>query len=359
VFYSEGPGYWTHLGPLIECLTQRHRMPVVYLTSEDNDPLLSTPPEQVAPFYIGDQSVRTMLFRTLDVGVLVMTMPDLETFHIKRSLHPVHYVYVHHSIVSTHMVYRPGAFDHFDTIFCVGPHHVEETRAAEKLYGLPAKTLFEHGYGRLEQIMVEAVTRQHSRHAAAHGPHVLIAPSWGPQAMLETCGHAFVGALLDAGFVVTVRPHPQTRRFKPAVLDALTADFGSHPAFRLEEDVGSRDSLFAADVMLSDWSGAALEFAFGLEKPVLFVDVPRKINNPEYERLQIEPLEVAIRTDIGGIVSPHDPQAAVAAVRCLVEQGVKYRERILAARQRYVFNLGDSAERGAAYLMGLLDAKAP
>ena len=33
--------------------------------------------------------------------------------------------------------------------------------------------------------------------------------------------------------------------------------------------------------MVSDWSGVAMEFAFGLERPVLFIDVPRKTNNPE------------------------------------------------------------------------------
>src|SRR5690606_13279690 len=94
-----------------------------------------------------------LFFATLDVDVLLLTMPDLQTFHIKRSPHPVHYCYVHHSIVSTHMVYRPEAFDHFDSILCVGPHHIEEIRTREALFSLNAKTLVESGYGRLDKIL--------------------------------------------------------------------------------------------------------------------------------------------------------------------------------------------------------------
>jgi hypothetical protein len=47
-----------------------------------------------------------------------------------------------------------------------------------------------------------------------------------------------------------------------------------------------------------DWSGVAMEFAFGLEKPVLFIDVPRKVNNPEYKTLRAVPLEVSYRDQI-------------------------------------------------------------
>ena len=47
--------------------------------------------------------------------------------------------------------------------------------------------------------------------------------------------------------------------------------------------------------MISDYSGAALEFAFTFNKPIIFVDVPKKINNKNYEILNITPLEVSIK----------------------------------------------------------------
>ena len=46
--------------------------------------------------------------------------------------------------------------------------------------------------------------------------------------------------------------------------------------------------------MISDWSGSAYEFAFGTLKPVIFVDVPKKVNNPEYIKFKNKPIEIEL-----------------------------------------------------------------
>ena len=74
---------------------------------------------------------KSSLYFLYQERVFIMTMPDLGTFYLKRSVHPVHYVYLFHNMVSSHMTFKPGAFDHFDTIFCVGPHHIDEIRKTE------------------------------------------------------------------------------------------------------------------------------------------------------------------------------------------------------------------------------------
>ena len=51
--------------------------------------------------------------------------------------------------------------------------------------------------------------------------------------------------------------------------------------------------------MVSDWSGVAFEFAFGLKKPVLFVDTLRKIRNIDYDRIGIESFEFYAREIVG------------------------------------------------------------
>ena len=91
---------------------------------------------------------------------MVLTMLDLHNFHLKRSLHPVRYVYVFHSMGSTHMVDHANSYDHYDSLFCVGPHHVAEIRRREELHGLPPKHLFAHGYPRLERLVELAAARR-------------------------------------------------------------------------------------------------------------------------------------------------------------------------------------------------------
>jgi YidC/Oxa1 family membrane protein insertase len=56
-------------------------------------------------------------------------------------------------MTSTHMVLRKGAFDAYDTIFCVGPHHVAESREAEQIYGLKPRSLAEIGYVKLDALL--------------------------------------------------------------------------------------------------------------------------------------------------------------------------------------------------------------
>ena len=63
------------------------------------------------------------------------------------------YLYVFHSMGSTHMVDHANSYDHYDSLFCVGPHHVAEISRREQLHGLPPKHLFAHGYPRLERLV--------------------------------------------------------------------------------------------------------------------------------------------------------------------------------------------------------------
>ena len=349
VFYSEGKGYWSYFEPIFRALQREHDLPVLYVTSGAEDPLLASPPAGMRTFFIGEGSIRTLFFSTLDVDVLLMTMPDLQSFHIKRSPCPVHYVYLHHSIVSTHMIYRAQAFDHFDSILCVGPHHVEETRAREQALGLPAKKLIEHGYGRLDSILERA-----GQLPTTDKPiQVLVAPTWGPNGLLEQHGLAAIKPLIEAGLRVVLRPHPRTRKFAGPVLEEIAEYYKNEPLFRIDEDSDGCASLLGSDIMLSDWSGAAFEFAFGLERPVIFVDVPRKILNTEYAAFGPVPVEVQAREQLGVIVSTDRLAELGKVAEDLASEAVNWQKALREARQCWIFNTGKSGDTAAAYLESL------
>ena len=177
--------------------------------------------------------------------------------------------------------------------------------------------------------------------------HVLIAPSWGPNGLLETMGETVVSELLNAGYKVTVRPHPRTNEHTPLVLSSLTKLFSSNKRFNQEQSIASFDSLLAADIMISDWSGAALEFAFGLEKPVLFIDLPAKVNNSEYEQIEATPLEVFLRDEVGSILRPEKIDTIAAAVDILINDRDKIVASIRSCRDSWIYNVGKSSKKGA------------
>ena len=107
VFYAENEFYYIYLKSILEELIKKYQLNICYVTSSKSDPLLKNENENIKSFYIGEGTVRTKFFLNLRADVLVMTMPDLQTFHIKRSkVKEVNYVYIFHSTVSTHLVYR-------------------------------------------------------------------------------------------------------------------------------------------------------------------------------------------------------------------------------------------------------------
>ncbi len=357
VFYAEDGGAWPHFEAMVRELTEVRGRDVCYLTSSADDPVLGSDHPRLHAFDIGAGTVRTTAFSGLETDIVVMTMPELERHYIKRSkTAPVHYAYVFHSIVSTHMIYRPGAFDHYDAVFCVGPHHVREIRANEKASGLPEKTLVEHGYNRLETIIEERDGG--GPEAVTDGRYVvLIAPSWGENGILERLAQPLVAALLDAGLHVIVRPHPMTDKNDPRILAELRRRFDGDERFEIDLNISGAASLHRSHVMLSDWSGAALEYAFGLERPVLFLDMPRKVNNPDYEQLEIEPLEVWVRDEIGKVIDPDHLERCAPAIAELCADPQAFAEQIRAVRERAVFNLGSSGVVAAEYIEKVLATK--
>ena len=88
------------------------------------------------------------------------------------------------------------------------------------------------------------------------------------------------------------------------IIKKIEKKFQNNRYFELEQDIRNSNSFFLSDCMISDWSGAAIEYAFAFEKPVLYIDIPKKVNNPDYKNLEIIPIEEKIRTQIGVIVSP-------------------------------------------------------
>jgi len=213
--------------------------------------------------------------------------------------------------------------------------------------------LVEAGYSRVERIHSAWKSR---REREAQQRTVLLAPSWAANNVLEMHGVELVGSLLDAGYFVIVRPHPETTKRSPELLSRFEGAFGDSEHFLLERSVRTDDSLLRADVLITDWSGIALEYAFGTERPVVYIDVPRKVHNEQYEELGIEPFEVRMREKLGVVVQPDELGEIARTVGRMVEDHSIYCDRIRSLRAENVFNFGRSSDVGAAHIEKLIQS---
>jgi len=350
VFYSESGQDWHQFEDLIDILNKRWGLKVCYVTSDPMDAGLSRQDPNFLAICIPAGLFLTIFFQVKQADVVVLTMMDLDNLQLRRSLHPVHYIYLFHSMGSTHMVDHADSFDHYETLFCSSPHQVAEIRKREELKGLPAKHLFDYGHPRLEQVISEAEQWTESREE--NRTVVLVAPTWGETSIFNLCGEELISVLLQAGFDVIMRPHYQSIALTPEVIGTLRGKFSKHPRFEYVDRMAETDSLMRSDILISDWSAVALEYALGLEKPVVFIDVPRRVRNPEWRELGIEPIESVMRLQLGSIVSPGCLAEVPRAISELLDdRGFSGRMRTL--REQWVFRLGHSVTDGAAEIARL------
>ena len=345
VFYAENQASINHFRLLISELTEEKNLQICYVTSVKNDPIFSSKNKNINTFYIGDGITRTKFFLTLKAKILIMDMPDLQTFHIKRSkVYPVHYVYIFHSMFSTHSYLRKGALDNYDTIFCVGKHHEKEIRATEERYGLKEKKLIKYGFGRLDTLLQEKQKFQNTYTKDKN--LILITPTYGEKNLLQTCGKELIEILLKADFTVMLRPHYRIFKDSKKLINSIIENFGNHHNFILEKGVIPSDKFHNSKCLISDWSGISLEYAFTFECPVVLIDTPKKILNPDSGDITMEPIEISIREKIGHVVSTNNLEKIPEIIKNLENENL-LSEQIRKIRSETVYNIGNSAKIGA------------
>lgn len=352
VFYSEHASYWAYFEGLVETIEREADSPFCYVTSDPDDPILDRRDGRIHAFYLRHLLPFFMVF--VKCKAFVMTVTELDLLHLRRSIHPAHYIYVFHSLNSSHMAYRHRAFDHYDSILCCGSYQMKEIRRDEALRNLPEKELVEGGYYRVERVYRAAqelgigASNQQSRRC------VLVAPSWAAHNVLEEHGIALAESLLAADYEVIMRPHPETNKRHPDLVNEFAGHFEADDRVTVERSVVSDESLLRADVLITDWSGIAQEYAFGTERPVLYLDVPRKVHNDRYEELGLEPFEASIRSKVGLVFPTSEIPNIDQAIDRLIRERDQYRDQIKELREKNLFCFGRSGEVGARHILDVV-----
>ena len=353
VFYSERSGFYKYFKGAIEWLLANSDMRIHYVTNDPNDQIFTIAEEQprIFPYYIGEQKAITLMMK-MDADVVVATLEDLENYYIKRSYvrKDIEYVFFFHHMTSTHLTPHEDAFDHYDALFCAGPHQVAEVQAAERKRGLAPKRLVEGGYDLLDQEIAdyEALAgRENER------PVILIGPSWQEDNILDSCVDDLIGSVLGKGYCIIVRPHPEYTKRYPARWEALQARWADEDPAELffESDFSSNESTFSSDILVTDWSSISCDFSFSTLKPTIFIDTPMKVGNPDWEKLGMEPTDISLRNQIGRSLALDEVDRFADEVASMLSEREAWRERIREVRAGFVFNLGHGAEAAGEFLL--------
>lgn len=359
VFYSESQGFYKYFKGVIEYLTKNTNLTVHYITNDPDDSIfeLAKNNKQIEPYYIGQTKLITLMMK-MDASIVVMTTPDLETYHLKRSYvrDDIEYIYMHHTITSVHMTLNKGALDHFDTVFCVGQHQIDEIRETEKVYNLPAKTLVPVGYELLEDL-IESYQNLPSR--VDDVKQVLIGPSWQEDNIMDSCIDDILSSFSGSDYRIIIRPHPEYTKRYAGKMAAFKEKYKNsyNGELIVEDDFSSNNSVFSSDILITDWSNIGFEFSYATKKPSLYINTKMKVMNEEYEKISLTPLDISLRDIVGKSIDIDKVKNIKETADYLMNNQKQYADVINDTVNCYVFNLGKSAEVGGQYIIKQLQEK--
>ena len=357
VFYSESSGFYKYFRGTIEYILKKTDLNIHYITSDPNDQIfeIAGKQPQLKPYYIGERKLITLMMK-MDADVVVMTIPDLGNYHIKRSYvrKDVEYVHIPHGVGSPNVMVRYRAFDNFDMFFANARHQAKEVAAIGRAHRVQGQKIIEVGYPLLDDMLSEF---KKYKKPSNEREKILIAPSWQKENIFELCIGEILERLNGLDYDVVVRPHPQQVRHEPKRFEEMRNKYiGTN--IEIQTDFSSNSVVFEADVMITDWSGIAYEYAFTTERPVIFIDTPMKVMNPKYKEIDLKPLDVVVRDKIGVRIKPEDvSESLVQTIQTVLDDKNAYREKIKKARNEEVYNLGVSAKVGAEYIIEIIQNK--
>lgn len=356
VFYSERSGFYKYYKEIIEFILSKTTVAIHYITNDPDDVIFEIAKNQprIKPYYIGVKKCITLMMK-LECDVMVMTTPDLDNFYLKRSLYQkdINYIFVPHDPSSMHMGFREHSLDNFDTVFCTGPHIATEVRATEKVYDTKEKELVEFGYPLLENLIDSCEKLEPN---VSERRQVLIAPSWQEDNLLDSCVEDLIDSLYGDDYKIIVRPHPEyMKRYRgkmQMLVDKYADKIGDGLEFEL--DFSSNTSVYSSDLLVTDWSGIGIEFAFATLKPVVFINTKIKMENENYTKIGIEPQEILLRNELGVALEKNEIKDKFAKTANDLIGSDDFKEKLRKKREEYFYSLGSKGAEGAKYIIRYL-----
>lgn len=358
VFYSEKNGFYKYYQNIIEEIIRRTNIVVHYITSDPLDEVFELESEQFKPYYIGSNRMIVLMMK-METDIMVMTTPDLENFQLKRSYvqKDIEYIYVPHDVNSSNLTFHKDALDHFDTIFTSGFKNKAEIEEREQKFNLPVKTLVEWGSGVIDNMTrdYEAMIKEEAdRSREDSRKTVLIAPSWQKDNILDSCIEEMLDQLVTTKYHIIVRPHPQYVRHFEGRIDALAAKYEKYGVI-FQKDFSSNKTVYMADLLVTDWSSISLEYAFSTLKPVLFINTPMKIVNPDYQELTTVPIDIELRDKVGISLAVESIKSEIIRVVDKLLQDEQFsKDSMRRLKEEYIYHTGESGRIGAKYIIDQL-----
>ena len=345
VFFTDSKRYWTIFKPICDEMEKRGE-DVLYLTASEDDPLLNEKYEHIKAEYLGPGNKAFARMNMLKADIVMSSTPSLEVYQWKRSRDVKWYVHVLHAANDV-ALYHIFGVDYYDALLLNGKFQEEAVRKLETLRNLPAKEIRMVGLPHMDALW------KRYREAAPIGEHettVLLAPSWGPDSILVKYGNRIIDRLLETGYRLIIRPHPQSFTSEKETLEKLMKDYPDNGQLHWDMSVDNFESQYKSDILISDFSGIIFDYAMVFDKPVIIADVSFDNGNTDAWWLKEKEWTFTILEKLGLQLTEDN----LENIRDLIDQCLhdnRFKEGRDRAREEAWCNIGNSVVSIADYLV--------
>ncbi|QTQ12883.1 CDP-glycerol glycerophosphotransferase family protein [Treponema parvum] len=349
VIYSEDKRYWNVFKPILDDFENR-KIDITYYVATESDPVFAEKYEYVHPEVIGEGNKAFAKLNMLSAGFVLMSTPGLQVYQLKRSKNVKHYSHIFHSPGDPTM-YRLFGIDYFDSILCTGDYQFNDIREMEKQRNLPAKTLLTVGCTYLDVFKQKIEKLPNDEN---HKFTVLVSPSWGKSALLSKYGKKLLEPLVNTGWNIIIRPHPQSKISEKEMLKELQECYKDTPNVEWDSNSDNFYSLKKADIMITDFSGIIWDYTFLCDKPVMYANAemdlaPYDAYDIDHEIWQFETVK-----KIGIKVEEKDFANIKEIIQNASDSPKLSEERKKAKEQAWMF-IGEAGKRTADFMIKTME----
>ena len=325
VIYAEDKRYFNLFKPIIDEFEKRN-IDLLYLTSSQDDPVFEAGLKFTKPEYLGEGNKAFTRLNFLSADFVLATTPGLDVYQWKRSKLVKHYCHIPHSTDECSN-YEMFALDYYDSVLVSGGcFQTNAIQKLEKARKLPAKQLITVGCPYLDEHYKKlSFLPKEENHIFT----VLVSPSWGKSSLLLRYGETLLDPLVDTGWRIIVRPHPQSLIVENEVIERLSNKYKTVLNFEWDFERENIYSLSKADFMISDFSGIILDYLFLFNKPAIYVS----------QKMDLRPLDAH---------SIYEDQEEMWLFKTLKKTCVELKPEFFADLKNIVSNIvGDSSIKSA------------
>ena len=361
VIFSEGKIHWNTFKPIVEKLLEKQQH-FCYYTMDIEDPCLMIANRLMDNRYIGDGTGAYAKIGNLNANLVLSTTPNIGTkgYPIPRSKKINKLIYVSHGFDDMAFLQR-GSLDNYDVVLLMGDIEEPNIRKLEELRSLPKKELIPAGLPYMDDLIKKAnsetnLTVEESKENANFNCNnesitVLLAPSWGDKGFLKVFGVKFVEELAKRKFNIIIRPHPYSLKVEKKLVQDIQENLKHFENIKWDFNAEGSQSFREADILISDFSAVRLDFAFVYQKP--FITIPISFSEEtlqEYEIADLGSSWIEEHIDeIGYTLKEGEIENLDTIIRRVLHE--KNYNVILEFRNKHIYNLGDSSNVIADYLI--------